>query len=674
MTLISYFIFKIRYAKEKKSSNKLFNLEGIFFRRYAPLLEERNKKHQERLTNPKKSPLARRRKLITLYSVITLGIFTFLLLENFFSFRKEISERSKVASNYRELLSKGLLKQYQYVHPNKEISHEEVITPAMLSRRDKLIELLKKINFQLINLKNGHNAKLPVHARAVSNWRDFFTRHKIPYTSISDVSQIKADAVVIVPQALALSKREREILTNLKNPKVFTGNIGHLDGTGAPVPQSFASAFLDITVKENPEPNRYYPTLIARHFENSYDIPAGMLLNWPPLDNQFIFSAENSQSSLKDGDFSSIIRSERFDRSYWSQQKNTLWIQMDPIANQAQITQANDLSLRSSDKFYSDEWILTGLGKFSKNPKASVAIWRKQTNLFPLVLSVDTEHEFEKIQKYLDLFEDYDLRATFFLVSDLIGSNARLISKNKDKHEWASHTADHIPLSQRPEKESFESIQKSRHDIEEISGQEVQGFRPPEEDIASKGLDAILQNRFKYVFAGQQFQRLTPLLQTQNLIHIPRMLKDDFYIAKSKDKVTPEDIFLTLKEDFELAKSMRAPYILSLHTHIFTSEVSKRALKLFFEHTKQSRSEFWNIDMATLAQWWQTRDNLLVEVISTGEKWQLQIENRNEQEIRDFDVILDLPSTLSKKCPHNVINIDALEAGKLTRLDICPLM
>ena len=80
----------------------------------------------------------------------------------------------------------------------------------------------------------------------------------------------------------------------------------------------------------------------------------------------------------------------------------------------------------------------------------------------------------------LELFEKYDVKATFFTLGYIAEKFPKLIKKIHDKgHELASHTYSHIDLRKVSKDEFEKDLLKSITAIEKSSGQKVLGFRAP---------------------------------------------------------------------------------------------------------------------------------------------------------------------------------------------------
>lgn len=112
------------------------------------------------------------------------------------------------------------------------------------------------------------------------------------------------------------------------------------------------------------------------------------------------------------------------------------------------------------------------------------------------IMSVDLEDyfcdlPFEEWSKYesrvvkntemiLELFEKYDVKATFFVLGYIAEQFPELVKKISELgHEIASHSYAHIDLRKVSKEKFEEDFIKSKNILEKITGKKVQGFRAP---------------------------------------------------------------------------------------------------------------------------------------------------------------------------------------------------
>lgn len=107
----------------------------------------------------------------------------------------------------------------------------------------------------------------------------------------------------------------------------------------------------------------------------------------------------------------------------------------------------------------------------------------------------------ENTNKILDLFERYDVKATFFVLGYIAEKFPELIKKISELgHEISSHTYSHIDLRKVDRKEFEEDFFKSINILEKITNKKVEGFRAPFFSISKNNywVFEILNNNLTY--------------------------------------------------------------------------------------------------------------------------------------------------------------------------------
>ena len=149
--------------------------------------------------------------------------------------------------------------------------------------------------------------------------------------------------------------------------------------------------------------------------------------------------------------------------------------------------------------------------------------------------------------KILDLFEKYQIKATFFTLGYIAEKFPDLIKKIDDKgHEIASHSYAHLDIRKTTEKDFENDIIKSIEILEKIIGKRVLGFRAPYFSIDKKSFWAmkILSKYFKY--DSSIFPVKTPLYGIRNA---PRNIYKPNLTNPSIEDVESELIEIPLATD-----------------------------------------------------------------------------------------------------------------------------
>ena len=143
----------------------------------------------------------------------------------------------------------------------------------------------------------------------------------------------------------------------------------------------------------------------------------------------------------------------------------------------------------------------------------------------------------ENTNKILDLFEKYDVKATFFTLGYIAEKFPELVKEIDQRgHEIASHSYSHQDIRKTSKDRFEEDIKKSINILEEITGEKVFGFRAPYFSIDKKSFWAmeILSKYFKY--DSSIFPVKTPLYGIRNAprnIYKPNLANPSIEDSKS---------------------------------------------------------------------------------------------------------------------------------------------
>ena len=112
--------------------------------------------------------------------------------------------------------------------------------------------------------------------------------------------------------------------------------------------------------------------------------------------------------------------------------------------------------------------------------------WHSATLLRPEVTD-PVDHIEESAAVVLDLFDQHDVRATFFIVGEVAEEYPELIAAVREAgHEIASHGHTHTPLFDLTPEEFAGELTASANAIERASGVEPAGFRAPNFSVTPK--------------------------------------------------------------------------------------------------------------------------------------------------------------------------------------------
>ncbi len=111
----------------------------------------------------------------------------------------------------------------------------------------------------------------------------------------------------------------------------------------------------------------------------------------------------------------------------------------------------------------------------------------------------------ENVEKILDLFSRFEVKATFFVLGYVAERTPEVVrSIHREGHEIASHGFGHLQVYKQKENEFLADLIRSKDLIEGISGERVIGYRAPEWSICAGkrnsywALDILARNGFFY--------------------------------------------------------------------------------------------------------------------------------------------------------------------------------
>jgi peptidoglycan/xylan/chitin deacetylase (PgdA/CDA1 family) len=101
--------------------------------------------------------------------------------------------------------------------------------------------------------------------------------------------------------------------------------------------------------------------------------------------------------------------------------------------------------------------------------------------------------------RLLDLLDEYDISATFFIVAEIAEEQPALIREIGARgHEIASHTVSHCSLTEVEDNVSKHELVESKHLLEHVTNQEVEGFRAPTCRIDDSVYRELIEAEYSY--------------------------------------------------------------------------------------------------------------------------------------------------------------------------------
>jgi polysaccharide deacetylase family protein (PEP-CTERM system associated) len=103
------------------------------------------------------------------------------------------------------------------------------------------------------------------------------------------------------------------------------------------------------------------------------------------------------------------------------------------------------------------------------------------------------------MQYLLDLFKSQSIKATFFVLASIANKYPDIVQKiHDDGHEVASHGLSHRNLQSITRTQVREEIIRSKHILEQLTGDPILGFRAPSAKIPSIYFGYLLDSGYSY--------------------------------------------------------------------------------------------------------------------------------------------------------------------------------
>ncbi len=674
LTLVSYILYRIRQIPEfQPKTVHQVRIQGVFFKRYLPaetLAAETAIAVARAQQGPGLSSIPR--NIVPFFGLTASVIFLSLLLSQWLKPTELDLEKARV-QNFRDLRGKGLLKDYELPSRSNGSAGDEWFPPAQLERVELRLSSLRHRSVALVDLALEQKYN-PLHSReGVANWKSFFETNRIPFRITAAIPCSGDTELVVIPQAAAFSRSHRDALLECFTrgvAVVATGPIGIYDGTGAKADPPWTSELFGVRFASNPDPGTFFATQLSGDRGPHWDVPGGMVLDWPPGDNRFqaiaTMGSTHAYESTYKGRANAFTRAQFFS----SGKSRRVWLAFDPTPGKLG-TEAEKLHARMA--------IAGALSWVVHEPIARVTTW---PNAVPgaTFLSVDSEDQFNNVRGLQKLFLDAKVQATFFLVSNLFQADTGAFSHSPEgAFELASHSENHGVFQGQGLQEQFDRIQASRIEIEEIIGRKVSGFRAPFEKADDATLAAAVSNHLDYVVGNAKFARFTPVwVASGKLLYFPRMSLDDFGVDRTPDLDPAQGIPQTLAEETLRAQRLGGMAILNFHTQLFGKKRYEGPLSELL-HAISSQGN-WTPTYSQATQWWKDRESLALTLSAVSQRqYELVVENPTDSAIDGIEVEVDLgtgsawksttpeqlPTGIAQRTPASPPEFNRVRVGKL---------
>lgn len=642
LTLVSYVIYRIRQLPSRKNmGTENLKIHGLFFKRYVPagFVLETNPV----VMHPKKSGwfFWKNQSASVFYLVSFAVILGAILIQSYLLNTEFVSGRRINAKNYKELYEQGLLRTYEFSSRDTSRILEEAIPPLVLERTEGIIKQLERNHVVLFRNQ--------LNLRATEYWANFLRTNRIPFQQTTELFTIGSANTVIFPQVRTLTKEQKlglEALVKKGIGIVASGPIGVVREGENAESTTWTDAHFGVKFVRNPNKADFFPSVFAGGNISLWDVPPGMLLKLYPVDNEWLAIPTLGNSAAFESGYTGFFHetgsgSAASARTYitrmqWIKDGNSrrVWMAFDP---------GQEEKMSSQEKFYAKTAFLSTLAWAGKNPLSQLDLWPKG-HAFSSVVAIDGLNGFENMDRFTKALKKTKTPATLFISPKHYLESGKYLRNIQEDFDLGLGYYNPLKSTDVSAEKYFEHIQVARFDLEEKARQPIQGFQPAEEKYDTDMVNAVWQNRFKYLMGDNRYSRLSPLwINSGKLLFIPRISPDDIQIERQRELENQEQVAKAIEKEFSRVKSVGGLFLLSLHTSVFGQKIYQSPLEKTLKTL--STEQPWKATLSELHNWWRTRE--LIETRVAVEKtnpqtFVLSVTNKSDNPAKDLSIHVDL--------------------------------
>ncbi|MCG6955975.1 MAG: polysaccharide deacetylase family protein [Gemmatimonadetes bacterium] len=252
-------------------------------------------------------------------------------------------------------------------------------------------------------------------------------------------------------------------------------------------------------------------------------------------------------------------------------------------------------------------------------PTASPSAWPGGERA-AMVLDEDVESDYKSSLAMAQLLEEVDLPGSFYVVSGLVQDDREVVEALAAAGEVGSHTTDHKPLGGLPFREQLRRLRQSQSDLEEWTGEDVDGLRPPEESFDSGTLRAWEELGGHYISASNQDRSASPEIHRTGggtMVLLPRLMPDDYNVFAQEGGIDSDRISDAFVEGARKLRTIGGLAVVGTHTQIVGAGGRLDAVRTLAD-TVRAQGDWWVATGRDVAQWWKKRAQVRVTFLQPG--------------------------------------------------------
>jgi peptidoglycan/xylan/chitin deacetylase (PgdA/CDA1 family) len=533
----------------------------------------------------------------------------------------------------------------QIVRGEMKLKNVKVAIPATT----KPVKITRSINSRIGMLISDYNQDMPGNAfnnGFIKGWQNFFTNEKLSYDTIKEqnleANKISYD-ILILPFNPLLSELAISNISEFLNDGgglIVCGECGFMDEKGDIRQHSFLNRVLGITkINEIDQSMKSYVTLTLKsNSPLTIDIPLGAQLG---LTTEYgcVRAQVIEDRSLQDGYFydsevdkgipiQEIENSTGLCHGTYGKGR-FVWLGFNIFSFAGDdFTQKNSVKLLANILFWT-------AGK----PLARIKTWPMDYQM-AAVISGDIEHQFANVENVIDVLQENRIKGTFFILSDLAEVNVDMVRAMAKNGEIAIHGDEHTVFQGQHYDLQLERLQKAKQALEAISGQKINGFRPPYGNYDENTVRALNELGINYLSSSiSGGNNIGPnfIPYFEDFVVIPKTNKDDYDLFYRDSITEPDAVLNELKDEFDGLYDLGGFFFLSYHTQILAVDSNCGVISDLIGYIKPKN--VWITTWQEITDWWRKKRNLSLTVEEeTNQKFVVTISNLGKDVVEDFNI------------------------------------
>ena len=483
-----------------------------------------------------------------------------------------------------------------------------------------------------------------------SPWRSYFAARAIPFSTITDLSDLSTNAqtTLILPSAVSLTTREREEILAFYNrggsilttwatgtwlaPGQWAG-WDFLNSLGANVSGDTGTDLSKFLIVRGETPVTFgmdagerIPLTTAAEkillFRDNAS-SAGRLVNWQRLAEPGIREKNSIVQFNEATDKKGRIVLFGFSENSWPAAREKIYPLLD-----------NCLT-----------WLM-------RRPAIVRANWPNAASAAQ-VLEMDTEEGFANAVDFAALARSKNVPVSFFVLTSVAKKFPEVLKSLSQDHEIAFHGDVHDGFKGQEPTLQGERIRAMQADIDQLlgPGPDRVGFRPPKEEYDASTQRVLMENGIRYeVIDPNSTQGRLPFITKpgdpdpeRNLIALPRTQRDDLNLLT--ESADPAVIERALIEDLDIAAESGGLAVLSIHSQNFApGSPLARAMPYYLSYLNTLRPEMWLTDTGAVARWWRARSRVSLSLTTRGDNVELDMTVSGSTPVNELSLIVMTPA------------------------------